>query len=118
MQQLKTTVIIKPISENTIWQGRHVKTTAYRNWRDEIGWLLKKKHMETVKGWHAIEVEFYVENFKGTDASNLEKGFFDSLVDMQLIVDDKWTKWHRSEKFPIAKGEQERISFRIIPLAL
>lgn len=118
MNPTPVTVDIPAISENKIWQGRRFKTKEYSVWRDHIGWLLRKKHLETVKGWVGIEVDFYIKNFKATDGSNLEKAFFDSLVDQQLIEDDKWIKWHRNEKFPVTKGEEEKIVFKIIPLAI
>lgn len=110
------TVSIAPISENKIWQGRRFKTREYEAWRTHIGWLLRRKQVETVKGWVAVEVDFYIKSFVATDASNLEKGFFDSLTDAGLIEDDKWIKWHRAEKWPVEDKSEERISFRIIPL--
>jgi len=110
------TVKITPISENKIWQGGRIKTDEYRKWREQLAQLLRKKHCETILGWVAVEVDFYLHNFLATDGSNLEKGFFDALVDAKLIKDDKWIKWHRTEKWPVDTKEEQKISFKIIPL--
>ena len=106
------------MSENKIWQGRRFKTKAYKTWRTHIGWLLRKKHAETVKGWVAVEVDFYIKEFKRADEMNFLKGFFDALKEGGMIEDDRFIKWHRSEKHAIRRDEQEKITFKIIPLAI
>lgn len=71
-------------------------------------WMLKGT--PKVKGWVGIESKFYIKNFALADCDNFEKPFFDALVEAGVIDDDRFIKWHRSEKF---KSEDERIEFSI-----
>ena len=103
------------MSINECWQGRHFQTPEYKQWRIDIGWLLKGKGR--VDGWFGVNVNFYIKTFVMTDCDNLEKSFFDALVKGGIIKDDRYMKWHRTEKFPVKTKQEERIEFEIIPLS-
>lgn len=106
---------LKPITVNQCWVGKRFKTPEYKQWREQMCWLLKGK--EKIKGWFGIEIEFYIKSFAITDGDNLEKPFLDALTESGIIQDDRYMKWHRSEKFPVKDKKDERVVFKIIPLA-
>lgn len=105
-------VFKKPLSVNRLWQGRRFRTKEYKKYSEDVLFLLSmydKKHT----GWVGVELEWYIKNYKMSDEANFLKAFLDLLVKSGIIEDDRFIKWHRSEKF---KSKKEFIRFRIVEL--
>jgi len=84
----KTFVIpIKPITVNQAWCGRKFKTPKYKQWREDVGWLIRKR--KPIK-WCKIELDFYIKHFTTTDVDNLIKPILDALQENGVIENDKY----------------------------
>lgn len=80
----------RPPSVNSLFfnkpgKGR-VKTSEYRAWRIEAGWMLEMQKPQAIKG--PVRVEYLVEDKGKTDLGNLEKAITDLLVSHGLIEGD------------------------------
>ena len=108
----KFKVSIKPLSVNKLWQGRRFKTKDYKSYSHAV-LLLLKNYKEKHTGYVGIELEWHIKNFKLSDEANFLKAFLDLIVKAGIIEDDRFIKWHRSEKF---FSKDQFITFRIIEL--
>lgn len=90
---------LKPLSTNVLWQGRRFKTKAYKDYREELGYLLGK---EQVRGKNLeLTVKFGLPKKSWrTDVSNLIKGLEDAIVDVGIIEDDRYITKLTLEKYP------------------
>jgi len=86
MEEIKVKIEAKPLSINRAWQGRRYATKEYKDWRKEIEYLMPKKKM--IVGDVDIHIDFFLINDKRTDADNLAKPLFDSIVRKGYIEDD------------------------------
>lgn len=100
---------IKPMSINACFQGRRYKTSEYKAWREEMGWMLKKHKSKPIK-WCDIEFNFYVKNYGKIDIDNLLKPLLDALVESKIIEDDRYVKSIWATKY---KADVESVSILI-----
>jgi len=104
-------VNISPISINKCWKGRRFKTYDYCVWREELGYIIR--HQETITGWVNIDLEFHIKSFKATDTDNMVKPIMDSLVENEVITDDRFVKKLTAEKFPVDCKSKEKVIIKI-----
>lgn len=98
------TLNVKPLSVNACFQGRRFKNKNYKNYENEIYWLLKQNYMYSkFTGYIYIHYKFYLKNWKKTDGGNLEKCLTDILVSNKVIEDDRFIMKYVIEKFPADK---------------
>lgn len=80
----------RPPSTNNLFanvRGRgRVKTSEYRSWRTEAGWMLKMQHAQPIKG--PVSLGYQVEDKGKGDLGNLEKAITDLLVSHNMIEGD------------------------------
>jgi len=89
---------IKPLSANMLWQGRRFKTPKYKQYAQDVAYLLPKVQM--IKGYVDVHFRFFLKNWKITDVNNLVKGLEDILVSCGYIEDDRYIMKSINEKIP------------------
>lgn len=101
-------VDIKPISVNTVWQGRRYKTEAYKVYEEELMFKLPNKKIPSGKLELIVKFGF---SSKNADIDNPLKPFLDVL---QKYYDFNDRRVYRLivEKEDVKKGE-EYIDFQI-----
>lgn len=87
--QTKIKVKIRPMSINKSWQGRRFKTKEYKEWSKEISYLLKEQKIKKTTEAVEIKIDWYYKNAKRMDIDNPLKVFLDSLVQNNIIDDDR-----------------------------
>jgi Holliday junction resolvase RusA-like endonuclease len=104
----------KPLSVNRCWQGRRFKSKDYKAFEIEICSLLPIA-TKTITGPVTIEYNFYLKNFKMTDADNLVKPIQDIIVKRGYIKDDRIIWRYVITKHPLRNdiGQQESIGIVI-----
>jgi crossover junction endodeoxyribonuclease RusA len=66
-------------------KGR-VKTSEYRAWRIEAGWMLKMAKQQPISG--PVSISYEIEDKGRADLGNLEKAITDLLVSHGMIEGD------------------------------
>lgn len=101
---------IKPLSVNTAWQGKRFKTKDYKDWLQEISYLLPK----TIKGQHkkkkSMSIVFAFSS-KRSDIDNPIKTLLDALQQKYDFNDSEIYKLEVIKK--IVKKGKEYIEFNI-----
>jgi Holliday junction resolvase RusA-like endonuclease len=97
------------LSANILFQGRKFKTKRYKEYREELYYLLPNIKIPK-EGELKIDLEFGFSN-KRSDIDNPVKGFLDSLKD-KYDLDDMWIYELIVKKKIVKKGE-EFIKFKI-----
>lgn len=115
---MSISIPVKALSINDAYTGRRFKTQEYKNFEEEVGWLLKGQQIEKTSGWIELNFKFYLKNFKKKDVSNCIKILEDILVKNGIISDDRFVKKVIAEKFPVEEEEEERIDIGIKPFIL
>jgi len=87
----------KPLSVNQVWRGHRFKTKAYKEYEEELLWLLKK--YKKVNGFVEVSYKLYLKYFSTSDVGNFEKPLSDILVKSEIIDDDRFIKRIIMEKF-------------------
>lgn len=82
---------IKPFSINKAFQGRRFMTKAYKEWREEMSWLLKKEK-PVIADKYIINIEWWSPHANRADIDNPIKSCLDSLVENGIITDDRKIK--------------------------
>jgi len=100
---------IKPISINQAWCGKRFKTPKYKQWREEMGWLLGG--CKPIEPPYRIKVTFGVDS--RTDIDNPIKPLFDALQDANIITNDRYIEELHVYKKKVKKGE-EFIEFEVL----
>jgi Holliday junction resolvase RusA-like endonuclease len=105
-------VNINPLSANKCWQGRRYKTQAYKDYEDELMFILPpKKISKTAKLKLILKVGF---SNKLSDLDNCQKPFIDILQKKYGFNDNQVYKIE-AEKIIVPKGE-EFIEFDILEI--
>ena len=102
---------ISPFSVNKAWAGRRYMTTEYKQWRNDMLYLLPK--FETITGNTIVDYEFYLKNYGNSDYDNFVKTCQDSIVEGRIIEDDRYIKKGTAEKFKVDRKEDEKIIISI-----
>jgi len=89
---------IKPLSINAAFQGRRFKTRKCKQYEKDVFIHLPKGVM--IEGYISIMYEFYLKNFKMTDADNLVKVLQDCIVKQGIIEDDRKIVDYAIYKYP------------------
>lgn len=100
---------IKPLSANTAWQGKRFKTQAYKDYEQELLYILPK--ITVPKGNLRVIYKFGLSN-KQADGDNCIKQFQDILSKKYGFNDNQIYKWE-VEKIDCKKGN-EFIEFYIL----
>ena len=103
----------KPLSVNSVWQGRRFKTPAYKTYEKELMLLLPD--LEIPDGNLAIPITFGLSS-KLSDIDNPVKPFMD-ILQKRYGFDDRRVYKMILEKKIVKKGE-EYIEFEILPIEL
>ena len=79
-----------PPSANNLFAGksRRYVSRAYREWRTEAGWALKRQKIARFPGPVSVAYTFGRPDKRRRDLGNLEKAVSDLLVDHAIIADD------------------------------
>lgn len=104
MQEIK----IKPLSVNDCWQGKRYKTKKYKQYEEELLWLLPE--IELPEKPYDVYYEFGFSN-KGADYDNAIKPLQD-ILQKRYGFDDKHIM-HAEQLKVITKKGQEYIKFNI-----
>ena len=78
-------------SVNRLWRiagKRMIKSSEYRAWLDEAGWMVKKQTRDTIDGKYAIHIKAYHTN-KRRDLDNILKATSDLLVGLGMVDDSQ-----------------------------
>lgn len=67
-----------------------VKTSKYKAWREEAGWMLRAARPKGVHG--RVRVELTVSNEYGGDLDNCIKAVLDVLQAVGIVVNDRQVK--------------------------
>lgn len=67
---------------------KRVKAQPYRQWRDEMGWEVKRQVRKSITGPVAIVLELHRTYNQRCDLDNRIKGILDLMVEMKVIEDD------------------------------
>ena len=82
-------IYIKPLSVNTCWQGRRFKTRAYKDYEEELLYLLPKSLKVPIPKRGRIELNIrYGFSSKAGDLDNPTKPFLD-ILQKKYGFDDK-----------------------------
>lgn len=106
MYELKT----KPLSVNSVWQGRRFKTQKYKDFEREL--LYNLPPLNVPEGKLILEICFYFSS-KNSDIDNCCKPLIDVLQKKYGFNDRMIYELH-VKKFIVPKG-QEKFSFNFIP---
>jgi len=96
-------VDIKPMTANKCWQGRRFKTVKYKDWRDQVGYLIKNDKKFT-GGKYELLIHVYTKYSSTSDVDNFIKPIMDCLVDVGIIEDDRFIQKVTCEKFKSAEN--------------
>ena len=102
---------IKPVSVNSVWQGRRFKTPVYNQYEKDLSILLPK--MKIPEGKLEIKITYGFSN-KASDIDNPTKPFLD-ILQKKYGFDDKRIYKMTLDKVDVPKGE-EFIEFELSPL--
>lgn len=102
------TIKIKPMSVNLVWQGQRYKTQAYKNYEQELFYILPK--IKIPKGKLQIKLIFGFTR-KVSDIDNPVKPFID-VLQKRYTFNDRNIYRLEVEKKEVKKGE-EFISFEL-----
>ena len=79
-----------PPSTNALFRGRRFKTAAYKYWRIEAGLAVIVQNVPKLPpGDVSVEIAL-PHGFRLGDIDNRIKAVLDSIVDMQIISDDRF----------------------------
>jgi Holliday junction resolvase RusA-like endonuclease len=106
---MKKEILIKPLTVNKAWQGKRFKTKDYKEYEEELLWLLKG--LEKTNGFVEIKYSLYLKYYSTSDVGNFEKPLTDIIVKAGLIEDDKYITKITMEKF---KSDVDKIIIEII----
>jgi len=99
---------VKALSVNSVWQGRRFKTKIYKDYENEVLYLLPR--IKIPEGKLELELLFGVSS-KNADADNLVKPFAD-ILQKKYRFNDKLFYKIKVEKIDVKKKE-EFIKFKI-----
>lgn len=102
MSESVNQIQIKPLSINKAWQGRRFKTPEYKQWREQVNWLLKP--YDVPDGDLCLFLEFGVSNM-GSDTDNMIKPFQDALQEKYGFNDSRIVSL-QAKKTKVAKGSE------------
>lgn len=106
-----TKIKIKPLSVNQAWQGRRFKTKEYKNYEEELLWLLPNKYPISKEGKLLFEAVVGLSS-KNADIDNFIKTFFDVLQKKYSFNDKRIYELH-VKKVDVEKGK-EFVNFDIL----
>lgn len=93
-----------PPSVNRLYRtgrGRIYKSPQYKNWLDEarIAWLQQRTTLPTryIRGRYTLEAFVWPPDGRHRDLGNLEKCISDFLQSVNVIENDRLSKWIRFE---------------------
>ena len=117
MSESKRFVIpINPISVNKAWFGKHIKTSLYRQWSNDVLYLIPND--AKIEGWFVAEFTFYIKHFAASDADNFMKSTLDGLAKKGVIDDDRFCKKFTCEKVKVTNKSDEKIEVVLIPISM
>ena len=105
---MKINLPIKPLSINAAFQGRRFKTEECNQYCRELAVLLPKNIQ--IPGLVAVNLNFFLKNWKMTDGDNLVKVLMDCIVQAGIIEDDRKIMRYVIQKF---SSEQDKIEIEI-----
>lgn len=93
---------IKGLTINQAYRGRRFATTALKDYKQQLSYLLPKTSLKQgkLRVWYRFGV-----SSKVSDGDNLIKAFQDSLADFYGFNDSKIYEWC-VEKIDVKKGEE------------
>ncbi len=106
-----TTVQVKPLSTNSLFQGRRYRTSAYDDYEKEVSYQLPP---QIVMPTGKLFVRYVVGlSNRNADMANIEKAFTD-ILQKKYLFNDKNIYKLEMERVDTKKGE-EFVSFEILP---
>lgn len=111
---MKITIPIKPLSVNEAHYGRHVKTEKFRQYENDVFYLLPYCRTKLKDGEYFIKYVFYVKNYLKSDTGNFEKLITDLLVKRGYLKDDRYIKAMYLEKEKVMDISEEKIILDIV----
>ena len=106
---IKISLLIKPISINSCWQGRRYKTKEAKIYDKSLQLLLPKKKIEAQ--FYAVKYIFYLKSILKADIDNFIKVIQDNLVKKGIIRDDRFILKIEAQKI---KSEKDYIEIEIM----
>ena len=77
-------------SVNALWKvgpKKLYKSSEYKSWLEEAGWMIKQQTKDTIDGEYAIHIRA-LKTKKRRDLDNILKATSDLLVEMRVVEDD------------------------------
>lgn len=105
------TVDLKPLSVNEAWKGRSFKTNTYKDFENDLLWLLPK-NIKPIEGRVEVRFRFHMKNHKLADWDNPIKPLQDVLVKSGIISDDRNIYVGMAQK---VVGERDYFEVMVIP---
>lgn len=104
-------ILIRPLSSNRAWQGRRFKSSAYKAYEEQLGYLLPARYPIHETRALKITIEAGFSN-KLSDLDNICKQFIDVLQKVYKFNDNRINEIHLFKEI-VDKG-QEYIAFEIV----
>lgn len=114
MYHMNLNLKVKPLSINAAYSGRRFKTEGYRDFSDEVLYLLPRR-FEKICGELSMKYIFHVKNYEKSDVDNMVKTIQDLLVQSEIIADDKHIKEIYCRKEKVEDSKDEKIEICITP---
>ncbi len=114
LPNVKIKIPIKPLSINDAYHGRHIKTQAFRQYENNVSYLLPYNQKKVKDGEYFIKYTFYIKNYEKSDTGNFEKLITDILVKRGYLKDDRFIKAMYLEKIKVKDMEDEKIVLDIV----
>lgn len=80
---------IKPLSVNQAWKGKRFKTIDYKQYENDLTWLIMAAKIKPIKGPVKVKIIFHFKN-NLSDIDNCLKPLFDVFVKNKIIEDDRF----------------------------
>lgn len=99
---------IRPLSVNSIWQGRRYRTSEFKAWQDLVLYNLEKQ--DELRGELAVKLDFYLPNAGRIDLDNLLKGIIDCFQKRGYFKNDNKITYLEARKW---KSKEDNIKYKI-----
>ena len=105
-----------------IWNGSRtiiIPSNKYKQWHEQESWNVRSQ--KPIKGIKRCKItyQFYTNDKRRRDASNLIESINDLLVDNGVLVDDNWFVIEEMHILPVVydKDVKPHVDVEIYPLA-
>ena len=85
---MKIEIPTRALSVNKAWSGQRFKSCYYKEFENEINYLLKSAK-KTITCECEVHYSFYIKNYKQSDVDNMIKTIQDQIIKKGYLKDDQ-----------------------------